>query len=73
MPIALILYGLVQGLALYLLRSGIFESLVIVGLGKLCRKYQDPTLIELTLAIANALNKESLLGGLKLPPAEDEA
>lgn len=71
MPIALIVYGLVQGLALYLLRSGIFESLVIVGLGKLCRKYQDPTLIELTLAIAAALGKRELLGDLKMPPAKE--
>lgn len=56
-----------QSLVSYLVGQRIFESLLLVGLRQFCKRWPHPTVIELTIAWADAVGKRHLLGDLQMP------
>lgn len=62
-----LLLTLLQTFVSYLVGRGVFESLLLVGLRKYCVRWPNRTVIELTIAWADAVGKRHLLGDLQLP------
>lgn len=62
------LLTLLQTLVSYLLGRGVFESLLLVGIRKYCKRWPNATVIELAIAWADSVGKRHLLGDLQVPP-----
>lgn len=63
-----LLLMLLQTLMSYLLGRGVFESLLLVGIRKYCKRWPNATAIEMAIAWGDSVGKRHLLGDLQVPP-----
>lgn len=63
-----LLLMVLQTLMSYLLGRGVFESLLLVGIRKYCKRWPNATVIELAIAWADSVGKRHLLGDIDQPP-----
>lgn len=68
-----LLLMLLQTLMSYLLGRGVFESLLLVGIRKYCKRWPNPTVIELAIAWSDSVGKRHLLGDIEMPPEKPRA
>jgi len=63
-----LLLTILQSLVSYLLGRGVFESLLLAGIRRYCKRWPNATVIELAIAWAESVGKRHLLGDLQVPP-----
>lgn len=63
-----LLLTILQSLVSYLLGRGVFESLLLAGIRRYCKRWPNATVIELAIAWADSVGKRHLLGDLQVPP-----
>ena len=63
-----LLLTILQSLVSYLLGRGVFESLLLVGVRRYCKRWPNAKVIELAIAWADSVGKRHLLGDLQVPP-----
>lgn len=62
-----LLLTILQSLVSYLLGRGVFESLLLAGIRRYCKRWPNATVIELAIAWADSVGKRHLLGDLQVP------
>lgn len=62
-----LLLTILQSLVSYLLGRGVFESLLLAGIRRYCKRWPNGTVIELAIAWADSVGKRHLLGDLQVP------
>lgn len=63
-----LLLTILQSLVSYLLGRGVFESLLLAGIRRYCKRWPNATVIELAIAWADSVGKRHLLGDLQVSP-----
>lgn len=62
-----LLLTILQSLVSYLLGRGVFESLLLVGVRRYCKRWPNAKVIELAIAWSDSVGKRHLLGDLQVP------